>query len=698
MKNLSGWVGKILRVNLSDEKISCIPTEKFVPRYIGGRGVAARIYWEEVPPGCRAFDPENKIIIMTSPATGSLMPGSARTTMTGKCPQTFPVEGYGRSNAGGHWGPELKFAGYDGIIIEGKAKEPVYLWINDENIEIRDASKFIWGTNTHDAQKAIWKKHGNKVKILVIGPAGENLSRIAVISSDSNVVFGQGGFGGVMGSKKLKAIIVRGTKGLKVAEAQYLAELNSRVEFLINGNKKTQNSDPGDKIVAFGGWKDYGKNTKMYEYVKEGKAKWWYYSCFGCNICVLDGGAPKLGIRSFDESIPSCTSDCISFGFYIYPEYLYYGGKKFGKVSVEASNLMDLLGLNAYEFNFSKKTFSKPDPRENVEGADRMDGFTGLTIMYYLYKDGILNDDNTGIPFSKFGSKEFIQILLEKTAYRNGFGDILAEGLPRAFQYLMEHPKEFGLIEEQVNAIDVRYQQGYPRAGKFGGYPRHHFFCGGQGCGYLYHPQILRCCIDQCDFSCLHVNTAVLRVPGVKYGSKEYWKIAGPLAKKWMGSEKAFDQYTIDYKAEAANHGMLMAMELDCLPLCDNKFPLWYSQHTENKLGDDEIGSKILYAITGIEKTQKELYEMLDPIWDLERAIACREGRRRTDDWLHEYNFQGMDKEGRRLLKDDLKKLLDDLYNLRGWDLSTGIPTKEKLESVSLIDVAKDLERRGFYK
>jgi aldehyde:ferredoxin oxidoreductase len=164
-----------------------------------------------------------------------------------------------------------------------------------------------------------------------------------------------------------------------------------------------------------------------------------------------------------------------------------------------------------------------------------------------------------------------------------------------------------------------------------------------------------------------------------------------------MGSPKAFDQYTTDYKAEAAHHGMRMAMELDCLPLCDFRFPLWFSNYTPDRLGDDEVGSKLFYAVTGIKKTQKELFEMVDPIWELERAIACREGRRRNDDWLHDHEFQGMDLEGRYLSENDLRNLLDQLYTSRGWDLQTGVPTKQRLEKIGLTDVAQKLDEMGFY-
>ena len=352
MTELFGWTGKILRINLTNEKISIVPTKKYLKKYIGGRGIAARIYWEEVPAECSAFDPENKLIIMTGPVTGSLMPGSARMMMVGKCPQTYPVESYGRSSAGGHWAPELKFAGYDGVIIEGKAKERKYVSINNDKIDILDASE-LWGLDTHEAQEKIWEKHGEKGKILVIGPAGENLSRIAVISTDSNAAFGQGGFGGVMGSKNLKAIVVRGNKGITIADPILLTDLYRHVNFIIKGPKKTVSGDAGELRILDSG--KTGKESKVYEYIKEGKAKWWYDACFSCNGCG------KVGVKFYDNSIPSGSSQCVEYGLYIHPEKMYYGGKIYGKVAVEATHLVDMLGINAWEFYFALKGL-KPDP------------------------------------------------------------------------------------------------------------------------------------------------------------------------------------------------------------------------------------------------------------------------------------------------------------------------------------------------
>jgi len=200
-----GWVGKILRVDLTSRKISEASSYDYVPKFLGGRGLGAKICWDEVPPEVGAFDPENRIIFATGPLQGTLAPTSGRFMVLGKAAQTAPVESFCRSGVGGHWAPELKWAGYDALIVQGKSEKPVYLWITDQKAEILDATR-LWGLDTYQTQQMIWKIHGNKTRVMVIGRAGENRSRIACILTDSGDASGQGGFGGVMGSKNLKAI------------------------------------------------------------------------------------------------------------------------------------------------------------------------------------------------------------------------------------------------------------------------------------------------------------------------------------------------------------------------------------------------------------------------------------------------------------------------------------------------------------
>jgi len=169
-----------------------------VPRYLGGRGIAAKIYWDEVPPEVGGFDPENRLIFVTGPLQGTLAPTSGRFMVAGKAPQTSPMEAYCRSGVGGHWAPELKWAGFDAVVIHGRAPRPVYLWIHDGEAEIRDAAH-LWGVDPFRTQEELWRVHGAGARVMAIGKAGEMQSRIAIILTDSGDAAGQGGYGGVMG-------------------------------------------------------------------------------------------------------------------------------------------------------------------------------------------------------------------------------------------------------------------------------------------------------------------------------------------------------------------------------------------------------------------------------------------------------------------------------------------------------------------
>jgi len=202
------YKGKTLRLNLSKktarvEKVH----ENLLRRYLGCRGLGAKIYYDEVKPDVNPLEPENKVVLVTGPLTSTPTFGSSKFHLVTKSPLTGI---YLCSNAGGYFGAELKFAGYDGIIIEGKASNPIYVSIKDDHVEFNDA-KHIWGAGTWGTQKAVKEETGGgKTRVMCIGPAGERLVRFACVMSEDRS-FGRGGAGAVLGSKNLKAIAVRGS-------------------------------------------------------------------------------------------------------------------------------------------------------------------------------------------------------------------------------------------------------------------------------------------------------------------------------------------------------------------------------------------------------------------------------------------------------------------------------------------------------
>lgn len=224
-----GYMGKILRVNLTTGKITTenLPEEPVLRKWIGGKGLGEVILHHELPPGVSPLSPENPLIFMTGPLTGTgLTPAGTKYVVTTLNYETGFTLGNGR--ASGFWGPLLKFSGYDGVIVNGASKKPVYLWVNEGKAELRDASK-IWGKDSHETEDLVKKDVGQPgASVLTIGPAGENLVSFAMILNDYNHTAAHSGVGGIMGSKKLKAMAVYGTKMVPVKDEAKLTEAGNR--------------------------------------------------------------------------------------------------------------------------------------------------------------------------------------------------------------------------------------------------------------------------------------------------------------------------------------------------------------------------------------------------------------------------------------------------------------------------------------
>ena len=223
-----GLAGKILRVDLTTKKISTEDTEKYAQRFIGGRAINSFILLNEMEPEIKWSDPENMLIFGVGCLVGTLAPGACRVSVDTK---SVFNNGKGSANFGGHFGPELKYAGFDHVVITGRSESPVYLWIHDGNAELRDASS-IWGKTTYETEEILQEElDDNKIEVASIGPAGENLVRGSSIVSDCAKAAGGSGVGCVMGPKKLKALVVRGHGAIKVAQPQrFLDAVNTALK------------------------------------------------------------------------------------------------------------------------------------------------------------------------------------------------------------------------------------------------------------------------------------------------------------------------------------------------------------------------------------------------------------------------------------------------------------------------------------
>jgi len=666
-----GWVGKILRVDLTNRKTSEVSTFDYVPKFLGGRGLGAKICWDEVPSEVGAFDPENRLVLATGPMGGTLAPSSGRLMVVGKSPQTGPMESFARSGVGGHFAPELKWAGYDAIIIQGRASKPVYLWITDQKAEILDAAG-LWGLDTYQTQQTIWKLHGDKTRVMVIGKAGENRSRIACILTDTGDAAGQGGFGGVMGSKNLKAIAVRGTGSVTVARPKELMQLTHDIHRLFA--RKSLKGDP------------YQPEEKDFKYNIWGGG----YGRGG--LTLLDGelldlcNDPSSGYSQTPDGCFSCPVACrsrvtgpdITSGValcaqsYMYLESMVKEPEKgYSKITWQAAKLADLYGINSYEL---------------------------MAIIPWLsdcYREKLISEQETGLPLEEIGSWKFISVLLQKIANREGFGDLLADGGQRA-------AAELGGKAERLSWMY------YPRAGKFGGYREHWVYLGGFPTGYAVPALALMWVLDNRDALVSHSYISMLWGAAFTIGQnaltavpEEIFPVLKPVMKAVYGSEEAAEFFQPDGKSlnwkwaapvvkRYHEHSLLK----DSYTLCDILFPYLFNSNSPDHVGDTTLESRLYSAVTGDEMSEEESYRKGQMLCTLERALAARDGRTRGDDIFHDLYFEKEDAGARKYLREDLERAKSDYYRLMGWDVESGIPTHATLERLGLKDVAEGLGRK----
>jgi aldehyde:ferredoxin oxidoreductase len=410
-----GWMGTIIRVDLTKGKIVKEPlSEELRHGYLGGRGINVRILYDEIKPGTDGLAPENILLFGTGPLTGTPV-ASGRLNITAMSPLTGIL---GDSNAGSHFAPELKYAGYDHIIFTGKADKPVYLWIDNDNVELRDA-QHLWGKMSTETQNAIKKELGDsRIQVTCIGPAGENLVRLASITVGAHGCCGRCGVGAVMGSKNLKAVAVRGTKGVKVADPEalrkYVLGLKQKMmdnkayetfskhgsKFFLPGrnNKEGLTIRNGQETGSFQGYDEIKAETLYDRYVVRNTA------CFGC-LChcrswfqIKDGPYAGLTGVGTELSIQEAWGSLLDND---YAPSLY-----------EAHILCNEYGLDALQCG------------QLVAAATEW------------YQKGIITKKDTQGIELEWGNHKAYTDLVHKIAKREGIGDLLAEDGVRAAQKL----------------------------------------------------------------------------------------------------------------------------------------------------------------------------------------------------------------------------------------------------------------------
>ncbi len=392
-RDVYGWTGKILKVDLDAHETAELNTMDYADRFLGGRGVATRIYYDLVKPETGALDPENCLILMNGPLTATGVQGASRFEAVAKSPMTLP-ETFCYGNMGGFFGPALKRAGYDGIVIVGKAERPSYLWICDGKAQIMDAG-FLWGKGTYAAREMLKEKHGKNARSVLIGPAGENRCRSAALITDHEGA-ATGGFGAVMGSKNLKAVAVLGSQNPMVANKEALKTLN---QYTIRLSKRGTLRMPVPK--------------QHIRYIKTA-------SCYQCGLDCFRGLYRTTDGR---EEVRKCQS----LVFYM-PEALMRENGSIGP-ALDATALCNDYGFCTMEIS-------------NI-----------LAWLQDCSRSGYLTDRDTGLSSSKIGTREYAEDLLRMITGRQGLGKLLAEGLLRTGEALGDEARAF--FGERVGGVGV---------------------------------------------------------------------------------------------------------------------------------------------------------------------------------------------------------------------------------------------------
>lgn len=416
-----GYAGKILRVDLAKGETTTEPLGKeLASLYIGGKGFGSKIILEETKSGTDPYDPANLLIFATGPVNGLALSGAAKFCAVFKSPLTGI---WGESQCGGYFAPQLKFAGYDMLIIQGRSEKPVYLTIEDEKIEIRNAVH-LWGKDTFETEEIIKRDHGKEFQVISIGPAGENLVRYACISHDKGRQFGRCGAGAVMGSKRLKAVAVLGSGSIGISRPEefedFRRELNEKVRERLKslieygtpaimaltnatGTLPTRNWTQGE----FEGFEEINAEAMKRKIVKRSKA------CYACTVAC--GKISKV------ETGP-------------------YAGTE-----VEGPEYETLFALGSLCGNDSLESIAKANEICDRLGMDTISAGNVLAFAMECYERGIITRKDTGGVELTFGNHEAMIATLSKIAYREKLGNILAEGVRRAAEIIGKGAEKFAV-------------------------------------------------------------------------------------------------------------------------------------------------------------------------------------------------------------------------------------------------------------
>jgi aldehyde:ferredoxin oxidoreductase len=683
-----------LRVDLSTGKITREPTVDKYGDVLGGSGLGYKVLWEEVPAGVKPFDPANKLVFATGPLAGTGVPCNGRTTITTIFPSCWPTPLVGSGHMGGQFAAQLKYAGYDGLIIEGKAERPVWLFIRDDKVELRDA-RHLWGQGIRRATEDICRETGAETVVAAIGQAGEKLAPLSLVMN--SVSHSAGGVGGVMGAKNLKAVAVQGSGAVRIAgnksDWEKLIKLHLRILGANNQhvvpafpNPQTEHYNPRSRWVGEPGQRWGAANppiTVPSDILSLNRIAFRTNSAVhflgperwkntvrgaGCTACPIrchtiirsDAVAAKYNIE------PTAQNTCVALVFGTRFFKSLPGGPK-GEAALEAC----MVGLH----------FSNDMGVWSNYGQIQRD-------LIKLYYDGILktklgSKEYNSIPWDKYekGDPAFLMDLLPRIGLRQGeLGEVLSLGTG-------------GMLDRWSIPESDWIKDHAAHYWKFG-HAKHHANEEDGQCGALINTQYNR------DAQC-HSHTNFLR-NGLPLD------VQRKLAEQLWGSTEAFDpvgDYTPvnAYKVRRAKWALLRKELHDSLAICNWMGP-WVASPLKERgyAGDDSLESKFFSLATGRVLDREALDHVAERIFALHRALTIRdmgEANMRVKhdlipDWVYEdpKGAPPFTKGTVRMDREDMGKALDLFYESLGWDTRTGAPTLATYKRLGLADVGQALK------
>ncbi len=633
---MHGYAGQWLRVDLDSGKSWVEPLDAMrARRYVGGRGMAARILLDETPPGCDPFGPANRLVFATGPLTGTYAPGSGRFVVAGKSPAT---DGFGEAYTGGFVAHELKYAGYDGIVVQGAAAELVYLSIVNDRVEIRPA-RHLAGRGTLEVEETIKRELGDsETRIISTGLAGEKRVRYACIMNDTDRAAGRTGLGAVMGAKNLKAIAIRGTGRVTLADPKKFREYA-----LADLAKIRKHPWLGDSPTSAGALGTAGGVEDLSSMGILPTRNWetgtWEHAD------RISGTAMKNTILIGHRACQSCPVGCTRvvrvpggpFGG-VRPEY---GGPEYETVASFGS-LCENRDLEA---------IALLNQRCNAYGLDTISAGSAIAFAMECFEKGLLTEREIGFPLP-WGDAPTMVRLLDLIARREGIGDLLAEGARRAAAVLGRGASDLAV---EVKGLELGMHEARGKKGLALSYataPR-----GADHMEGFHDPSL-----------------------------------AVPNAWPELGVTEAMDRFTLEGKPRAVRLAEDYTSFINTVPLCS------FMSLTVGGIRNTEEITGMLAAATGwSDLTLAEEMAIGERAYNLARVFTVRESGGAADDRLPAKlarRLRGGASREQVVGNRDIQAALQEYYRLRGWS-ETGAPTEAKLTELGLADVVGQLAGKG---